>query len=455
MINMIQIGRVYGEVIGSKFTFATREYYKKVHVQISDSDNRVLVGKITEKRIVNKLLSSPNVIKYIDDTMDLQRDTIYIYEVAIIGTIENNMICADNIPALPGTAVFESDDETIALAYGIHTTEIKVGYLRNSSSCKVFLDIDRIFNPHMTVIGKTGSGKSYFIKGLLKQMTKQIFYVFSPSDEYNEIVKKGDAQLFDDIPLPLDVDNLAHFLSLNMTEETILQKINFEVDRIYSVKEITAAIIMYYKAMNHKQGGQMRLNFLEQTEQEIQLPQYALTLMQKLKNVKNLKFTRRPSETVQLNKSVVFDMSEYSQIEQECILDYYLYRIYQKCKRVKNGLGKKHIIFIEEAHNFVPSVKSTLCKDIIVKLAREGRKYGIGLCFITQRPRNFDQTSLSQSSNKFVFSVPNPDDAKYVLDDAVYFKPDLGPMIQSQRQGQCIVIGDAFRSELELQVKFD
>lgn len=452
---MIQIGRVYGEVIGSKFTFATKEYYEKVYVQIVDNDSKVLVGKITGKKIVNKFLSSPNVIKYIDDAMDLQRDTMYIYEATAIGTIENGVVCSDNIPALPGMVVLEADDEMVALVYGIQKTELKVGYLRNAVSCKAFLDVERIFNPHMTVIGKTGSGKSYFIKGLLKQMLKQTFYVFSPSDEYNAVAEKENTELCDDILLPLSVENFTYFLNLNLTEETILQKINFEADKVYSVKEITAAIITYYKTMNRNQGGQMSLNFLEQEEQEIQLPQYALTLIQKLKNVKNLKFTRRPSETVQLKKSVVFDMSEYSQIEQECILNYYLYRIYQKCKKIKDGSAKKHIIFIEEAHNFVPSVRNTLCKDIIVKLAREGRKYGIGLCFITQRPRNFDQTSLSQSSNKVVFSVPHPDDAKYVLDDVVYFNPDLGPMIQSQRQGQCVIIGDAFRSELELQINFD
>lgn len=452
---MIQIGRVYGEVIGSKFTFASEEYYEKIYVQISGNDNKVLIGKIIGKRIVNKFLSSPNVIKYIDNAMDLQRNTIYIYEAVAIGTIENGMICADNIPALPGTAVYEADDEMVALVYGIHVTEIKIGYLRNVSSCEVFLDMNLIFNPHMTVIGKTGSGKSYFVKGLLKQMSKQTFYVFSPSDEYNFVTEKENTELCNDILLPLRVENLAHYLNLNLTEETILQKIKFEANKVYSVREITAAIIMYYKATNRNQGVQMSLNFLDQTEQEIQLPQYALTLIQKLKNVENLKFTRRPSEAVSLKKSVIFDMSEYSQVEQECILNYYLYRIYQRCKKEKGESVKKHFIFIEEAHNFVPSVKNTLCKDIIVKLAREGRKYGIGLCFITQRPRNFDQTSLSQSSNKVVFSVPHPDDAKYVLDDAVYFNQELEPMIQSQKQGQCVVIGDAFRSELELRVEFD
>lgn len=452
---MIQIGRVYGEVIGSKFTFASQKYYEKIYVQISDNGNKILIGKITGKKIINKFLSSPNVMKYIDNTMDMQRDTIYTYEVVAIGTIENDLVCENNIPALPGMAVCEADDDMVALVYGIHATEIKIGYLRTASSCEVFLDANQIFNPHMTVIGKTGSGKSYFVKGLLKQMFNQNFYVFSPSDEYNSIVGKANIELCSDIILPLSVENLAYFLNLNLTEETILNKISFEMNRVYSVNEITADIITHYKMINHNRGGQMSLDFFEQVEQDIQLPQYALTLIQKLKNVKNLKFARRPSETIQLKKSIIFDMSEYSQIEQECVLNYYLYRIYQKCKREKGGSGKKYFIFIEEAHNFVPSVKNTLCKDIIVKLAREGRKYGIGLCFITQRPRHFDQTSLSQSSNKVVFSIPHPDDAKYVLDDAVYFNQELESMIQSQKQGQCVVIGDAFRSELELRIKFD
>lgn len=452
---MMQIGRVYGEVIGSKFTFASQKYYEKVYVQVSYNGNKALIGKITGKKIINKFLSSPNVIKYIDNTMDLQRDTIYTYEVVAIGTIENDILCEDNIPALPGMAVCEADDEMIALVYGIHSTAIKIGYLRNASSCEVFLDVNQIFNPHMTVIGKTGSGKSYFVKGLLKQMSNQNFYVFSPSDEYNNIKGKESIELCSDIILPLSVENIAYFLNLNLTEETFLQKITFDTNKVYSVNEITADIIMHYKMMNRNRGGQMSFEFSEQTEQDIQLPQYVLTLIQKLKNLKNLKFARIPSEIIRLEKSIIFDMSEYSQIEQECILNYYLYRIFQKCKRGKGRSEKKHFIFIEEAHNFVPSVKNTLCKDIIVKLAREGRKYGIGLCFITQRPRNFDQTSLSQSSNKVVFSVPHPDDAKYVLDDAVYFNQELEPMIQSQKQGQCVVIGDAFKSELELRIKFD
>lgn len=452
---MTEIGRIYGDVIGSKFTFATLTYYPKTYIQVNGENDKLLLGKITEKRVMNKFLSSPQVVKYIDESMELHRDTIYIYEVTVIGTVENEMICMEDIPALPGTAVYAANEKMVSLIYGIEDTKLKIGFIRNMNECTVFFNINKIFNPHMTVIGKTGSGKSYFVKGLLHQISQQIFYVFSPSDEYNEIAKKGECGQYNEIILPLNIENLTHFLSLNLSEESILQKIDFEGSKIYTVQEIIATLLTHYKTVSRERQGQMKLDFGEPEEHDIKLPHYALSLIQKLKNIKNIKFAKRPADILPINKSSIFDMSEYSQIEQECILDYYLYRIYQKCKKTTTKSRKKHIIFIEEAHNYVPSVRNTLCKDILVKLAREGRKFGICLCFITQRPRNFDQTALSQSSNKVVFSVPHPDDIKYVLDDAVFYNPELGPTIQRQRQGQCVIIGDAFRSELEVQVRFD
>ncbi|MCM1232494.1 MAG: ATP-binding protein [Ruminococcus flavefaciens] len=452
---MIEIGRVYGETINTVFMFATLEYYKKTYVQIIGKNEEILLGKITEKKVENTFLSSPQVVKYIDNTMDLQQDTIYTCKAIIIGTIENGTVSLEDLPALPGSIVYEADPDMISLVYGIETTKVKIGYLRSILDCSVFLDINKIFNPHMTVIGKTGSGKSYFVKGLLHQMSQHSFYVFSPSDEYNDIIQKEKSELYNEITLPLNTENLTYFLNLNITEETILQKIDFAGNRTYSTQEIIAEIISYYKTISNNQQRQMRLDLGVQEQQEIQLPQYALSLIQKIRNLKNIKFTKRPSDIIQMRKSTIFDMSEYSQIEQECILNYYLYRIYKKCRKSSNKSNKKHIIFIEEAHNFVPSVKNTLCKDIIVKLAREGRKFGICLCFITQRPRNFDQTALSQSSNKIVFSVPHPDDVKYVLDDAVFYNSNLAATIPRQRQGQCVIIGDAFRSEIEVQIAFD
>lgn len=195
-------------------------------------------------------------------------------------------------------------------------------------------------------------------------------------------------------------------------------------------------------------------DFGEKSEQEIELPAYANSLIGKLKNIQHLKFSNDQKMLKLPKSSQIFEMGEYTQLEQECILNYYLYRLLQRCKRTKEENRKKQIVVIEEAHNYVPSVKNALSKEIIVRLAREGRKYGISLCFITQRPRFFDQTALSQSGNKIIFSLPNPDDVKHIVEDMPFYKPELTMTIQSQRTGECVVAGDAYNDILEVVVDF-
>lgn len=116
--------------------------------------------------------------------------------------------------------------------------------------------------------------------------------------------------------------------------------------------------------------------------------------------------------------------------------------------------SKKQIVVLEEAHNYVPSTKSTVCKEIIVRLAREGRKYGISLCFVTQRPRFFDQTALSQSGNKIIFSLSNQDDIKHITEDLSVYRSELTREIQNQRVGECVVAGEAYHDILGVKINF-
>lgn len=100
--------------------------------------------------------------------MDYERDTIYSYSVLAIGAIRNGKLTRDRAYALPGMPVTTASANELAQVYGIENTDIKVGYLRDARECTVCLEVNKIFRPHMTVIGRTGSGKSYFVKGIIK-----------------------------------------------------------------------------------------------------------------------------------------------------------------------------------------------------------------------------------------------------------------------------------------------
>ena len=247
-------------------------------------------------------------------------------------------------------------------------------------------------------------------------MVDEDVLIFAPSDEYNDMGLQTKCKKHTGYVLDLNVENISYYISLNASEEMILKSIIFEKGKVYTVLDIIEMVKDYYRENKKNRTGQMVLDIVENKKEVVELPTYANTLIGKLKKILHLKFSNGSKEKQVFKGSIIFDMEEYSQLEQECILNAYLFKLLMRCKRTKPENRKKQIVVIEESHNYVPSTKSTMCKDIIVRLAREGRKYGISLCFITQRPRFFDQTALSQSGNKIIFSLPNHDDIKHITE---------------------------------------
>ncbi len=450
------VGNVYGEVLGETFTFASKKYFDGNFVKISEggsANSAELVGEIISRGISNKYLSSPEVIRFLDDGTDIQRYTIYTYTVSSMGVVHNGKLVEKRILAIPGEKVFRAESKLIEVIYGLEMGDYKVGYLKKMPSCDVKLATAQLFNPHLFVVGKTGSGKSFFTKNFLSLVNEDVL-IFSPSDEYNDMSIQTKYKKHTACILDLNVENISYYVNLNASEEMILKGITFEAGRVYTVREMIEAIKDYYRDKNTNRTGQMVLDFVENRQVDVELPTYANTLIGKLKKILNLKFSDNSKERLVFKGSIIFDMEGYNQLEQECILNAYLFKLLQRCKRTKPENRKKQIVVIEESHNYVPSTKSTICKEIIVRLAREGRKYGISLCFITQRPRFFDQTALSQSGNKIIFSLPNQDDINHITEEISAYRLDLLSSIQNQRVGECVIAGDAYNEILEVKIKF-
>lgn len=453
---MNSIGRIYGEIISDEIKFASKSMYYGNFVKIVENESTdsslVQICQVVERIVHNHFLSSPDIINYINDDIDLQKDTIYSYKIRSIGVLENGDLSSKYVNAIPGKNVYAAESEEVSAVCGIEKTGQQVGYLKKMPNCPIMLNIQKLFNPHLFIVGRTGSGKSFFTKGFLANLN-EIFWVFSPTDEYSDLSSYANCEVYNSFVMKLDIENIGYYADLNASEEMILKKIPFEKERIYTHKDIVGEIYKYYREKSISQTQQTLFGISEDNI-EIELPTYANNLISKLKSIRNLKFSKSNSNITYPGGSAVFELGAYSQVEQECIINYYLFNLSQQSKAKKNDKAQKHIIIIEEAHNYVPSVRNPLSKSILVKLSREGRKYGISLCFITQRPRFFDQTALSQSGNKIIFSLPNPDDVKYIMEDIPFYKPELSAIIPNQKTGECIIAGDAFNDVLEVVIHF-
>ncbi len=104
------------------------------------------------------------------------------------------------------------------------------------------------------------------------------------------------------------------------------------------------------------------------------------------------------------------------------------------------------LVVYEEAHKYAPNnglSKFRSAKTAIERIAKEGRKYGISLMIVSQRPSEISETIFSQCNNFVAMRLTNPSDQNYVkklLPDTINDLTDNLPTLEKQ---EAIVIGDS------------
>jgi DNA helicase HerA-like ATPase len=113
------------------------------------------------------------------------------------------------------------------------------------------------------------------------------------------------------------------------------------------------------------------------------------------------------------------------------------------------------LLVYEEAHNYVPQSSGSRYNSVkraIERIAKEGRKYGISLMIVSQRPSEISETVFSQCSNFVAMRLTNPSDQSYVkrlLPDTLSAVTDSLPSLE---QREAIVIGDSVNVPTLLKV---
>lgn len=110
------------------------------------------------------------------------------------------------------------------------------------------------------------------------------------------------------------------------------------------------------------------------------------------------------------------------------------------------GAEPYHII-IEEAHRYVQKDRDLelLGYNIFDRITKEGRKYGVILGLITQRPSELSDTSISQCSNFIVLRTLHPLDIDYIRNMVPYITSEVVEQLKSLQPGHCVAFGSAFK----------
>lgn len=120
---------------------------------------------------------------------------------------------------------------------------------------------------------------------------------------------------------------------------------------------------------------------------------------------------------------------------------------YSKLKHEENSLNDVPVMIVcEEAHNYVPTMDTVAyraSRKSIERIAKEGRKYGISLMVVSQRPSEVSETIFAQCNNFIALRLTNDQDQNYIrrlLPDTSNAITDILPNLAD---GECVVVGDA------------
>ena len=108
---------------------------------------------------------------------------------------------------------------------------------------------------------------------------------------------------------------------------------------------------------------------------------------------------------------------------------------------------------MEEAHRFIPFQGNTKSSRIIKKIAAEGRKFGVFLVVITQRPSKIHPDALSQCNSQIVMRMTNPDDQLAIARSSERLGQSLLEDLPGLNTGEAVLVGEMTRAPVMVKVK--
>lgn len=117
--------------------------------------------------------------------------------------------------------------------------------------------------------------------------------------------------------------------------------------------------------------------------------------------------------------------------------------------------GQAYHIIIEEAHRYVQKDKDIdlLGYNIFERITKEGRKYGVFLGLITQRPSELSDTAISQCSNFVILRTLHPKDLDYIRNMVPNISSEVVSQLKSLKPGNCIAFGNAFQVPTSMYIE--
>lgn len=381
-----------------------------------------------------------------------------IGDCKIIGYRENGVLRNIRTPFTNDAKIETANDRFIEKIIGLKTEgDAFMGVLEHHPDLKIKLDLKKAITKHIAILAKSGAGKSYTVGVLLEEIIKKNIpiIILDPHNEYSTIkypnTNKKDIERLEKFCLNPQgfLNQIKEFspdISVNPQSEPITLNIN-DLKPMDLMNSLPQKLSPGQQSLlfNILSNLNDRINFDELifniSNEEATSKWSLISLLEHLKKLKL--FSPNPTQLkdlVKYKRASIISLKGIEPYVQEVFVSHLLKNLFEARKKEEIP---PFLLVIEEAHNFCPerSFGEMRTSKIIRTIASEGRKFGIGLCVVSQRAAKIDKNVLSQCTTQIVMKITNPNDLKSVISSSEGVDSDSENEIQKLNIGTCLLTG--------------
>ncbi len=504
------IGHIIG-VGGAEFTAQLISDEEGFVPEVKVLEKIIRVGQVGSYLLIKQ--TGPDILVIVDTMWqepDANGELVRMIRINPLGEFAVNDAFhrgVTHFPTIGGELHIVSEARLKGIFSRYTSADFQIGHLSSFENIEVSLDASAFFGRHAAILGQTGSGKSWMVASLiqsaLRKMPNAHIILLDPHNEYSSSDSYFDRPVFPEnqvrcikaseleipywllsyeelIELLIDKQESNASLQIAFLRGTLLDlksesnkhldlgRITVDSPVYFSIEELYQRFKRYNERTEHfgksktaltgkfdsllikleSRMNDIRYDFLlrpkvrktseslaDLTKEFLGLgdPSAAVTII----DLSTVPFDVLPTVTAQLGR-LAYEFNFWNPRSEEFPL----------------------LLICDEAHTYMArEMDGNSSMDIhkaarrsFEKIAKTGRKYGVGLCIVSQRPHDLSETVLSQCSSYFCMRITNPIDQEYIrslVPDAAHGILDA---LTSLSQGEAIATGEAVPLPLRLKV---
>jgi len=387
----------------------------------------------------------------------------------------------------PGSNVYVVTEDDVRSAFSPDDRfHIEIGTIYPTLDVRAPICVDALLGKHFAILGSTGTGKSTLLALILHKIIDNSpnghVVVVDPHGEYaRSFAHKGEIFNIETLKLPywvmnfeehcevflnkdshdieLEKDILRTCVYMARAKNNLAQSVkNLSVDTpiSYSMNDLLAIISDQMGKLENKATAQHYIRLKIKIEELMSDPRYGfmfdrtlffetlesvistiLRIPAKGKPISIIDLSRMPSELINVVVAVlsrlIFDFAVWS----------------------KSDNTNPILLICDEAQRYLPTDRinrNSASRSILERIAKEGRKYGVSLGLVSQRPSDLSESALSQCGTMLTMRLNNERD-QAVLRSTM---PEVGrafvESIQALRNRECIICGEGVTIPIRVRI---